>query len=479
MPVSRLAAIVLLPASLLMGAAAPAQPLQVPGLLQQQQGNGSSSTEVLGSEQAFVLTPPAPSAIKTEGTRQLLQLHWRIEPGYYLYRDQLKLSDAQGQSLTLNIPQGQTLTDAFFGTVQVFHDELRIEAALPQRSEQWPLQLQWQGCAHAGVCYPPQQQSISAQQLGQLASAEAPSIGSAVEAIPTSTSSPSWLQSLALPASVLIGPMALPTMALASFLAMLLSQWWARRQQLRLEQAVDALLMRSILVGLLAARLAYVGQWWREYLQPVTHSAASVLQIVDIRDGGWNLWAGLAAAAAWTLWRARRNIALRHATLQALAAGAFILIAAHALRNWVEPEKPAIPAITLVTASTQTVDLRSYQGQPLVINLWATWCPPCRREMPVLAQAQKEHPDIRFLWINQGEDATAVMRYLQAMALPLPQVLLDPEQRASAHWQQRGLPSTYFYDAQGQLRGMRMGELSRASLAEQLTRIAPARPAAR
>ena len=286
--------------------------------MQQQQGNGSSSTEVLGSEQAFVLTPPAPSAIKTEGTRQLLQLHWRIEPGYYLYRDQLKLSDAQGQSLTLNIPQGQTLTDAFFGTVQVFHDELRIEAALPQRSEQWPLQLQWQGCAHAGVCYPPQQQSISAQQLGQLAGAEAPSIDSAVEAIPISTPSPSWLQSLALPASVLIGPMALPTMALALFLAMLLSQWWARRQQLRLEQAVDALLMRSFLVGLLAARLAYVGQWWQEYLLPATHSAASVLQIVDIRDGGWNLWAGLAAAAAWTLWRARRNTALRRATLQAL-----------------------------------------------------------------------------------------------------------------------------------------------------------------
>ena len=99
------------------------------------------------------------------------------------------------------------------------------------------------------------------------------------------------------------------------------------------------------------------------------------------------------------------------------------------MRNWVEPEKPAIPAIALVTASAQTVDLRSYQGQPLVINLWATWCPPCRREMPVLAQAQKEHPDIRFLWINQGEDATAVMRY---PGLAAAAGAAGPEQRASA-----------------------------------------------
>ena len=80
---------------------------------------------------------------------------------------------------------------------------------------------------------------------------------------------------------------------------------------------------------------------------------------------------------------------------------------------------------------------------------------------------------MRFVWINQGEDATAVMRYLQTMPLPAAQVLLDPQQLASQHWQQRGLPSTYFYDASGQLKGMRMGELSRASLAEQLRVIAP------
>ena len=474
---SRLAASALLSAALL-GLGAAAQTLQVPGLVSSKTvQTASSAQDVLSADQAFALIEPAPGAIKNENGQLHLQLQWRIAQGYYLYRDSIKLTDAQGQSLPLNIPPGETLNDAFFGTVQVFHDALNVSAALPQRAEQWPLQLQWQGCAHAGVCYPPQRQSIAAQQLGLAANATASTADTPPVAPPSRPSPPSLLQSLALPASVLIGPLALPTMAVAAFLALFLSQWWARRQQQRHAQPVESLLMRATLLGLLAARLAYVAQWWREYLLPVAQSPAHALQLIDIRDGGWNLWAGLVATLAWVVWRARHNAVLRRSTLQAVAAGAFIVIAAHALRYWVEAEKPSLPAISFVNAAAASVDLRSYQGQPVVINLWATWCPPCRREMPVLAQAQKEHPDIRFVWVNQGENAQTVVRYLQTMALPPAQVLLDPDQRASAHWQQRGLPSTYFYDAQGELRGTRMGELSRASLAEQLARIATARPA--
>ncbi|MEG2048123.1 MAG: protein-disulfide reductase DsbD family protein, partial [Comamonas sp.] len=97
--------------------------------------------------------PPALGAIKTEDKtkEKQLTLNWQIAPGYYLYRDQIRISDAQGQSLNANIPQGETLTDAFFGTVQVFHQQLTVQAALPTRPEQWPLQLQWQGCAEIGV----------------------------------------------------------------------------------------------------------------------------------------------------------------------------------------------------------------------------------------------------------------------------------------------------------------------------------------
>jgi prolipoprotein diacylglyceryltransferase len=76
-----------------------------------------------------------------------------------------------------------------------------------------------------------------------------------------------------------------------------------------------------------------VAQYWG----PVSASPASVLQILDIRDGGWNLWAGLLVAALWAAWSCRSHALLKRGVLQSLG-GAFILMAAYTLRNWVEPQ---------------------------------------------------------------------------------------------------------------------------------------------
>lgn len=465
----RSAAALALLSVLLTGLTAWAQPLTLPGL---SADKPAAQPEVLTAEQAFELVHTEQSAIQTEADgRRLLELRWNIAPGHYLYRDQLRLLDAQGQPIPLQIPEGRTLSDAFFGRVQVFHRELRIQAALPERPAQWPLELQWQGCAEIGICYPIQQQSISAAQAGMDGNADAPT--PALGEGNTEAAQPGLLQALALPASVRIGPLALPTMALAAFLALFASQWWARLRQRQSNQPVETVLLHATLAGLVAARTAYVVQWWPEYWGPVSASPSSVLQILDIRDGGWNLWAGLLVAVLWAAWSCRSHALLKRGVLQSLGVGAFILMAAYTLRNWVEPSESSLPSLTLVSAAAQPTDLRSYGGQPLVINLWASWCPPCKREMPVLAQAQKNHPGVRFIWINQGEDAAAVLRYLQSMPLPPAQVLLDPEQLAGQHWQQRALPSTYFYDANGRLRSTRTGELSGASLSEQLRIIAP------
>jgi len=263
-----------------------------------------------------------------------------------------------------------------------------------------------------------------------------------------------------------------------AMLAWLLAQWLARRNERRTGQAVDALLWQSTLAGLLAARLAYVAQWWTEVAPaPWDWSGMPAFagRIIDIRDGGWNLWAGLLAALLYMLWRSRRSPVLRRATGLALGAGAALLALGSLLQALPSADAPALPAFTLVNGQAQPVSLQQLQqadGKPMVINLWATWCPPCRREMPVLAQAQQQRPDVRFIWINQGEPAETVMGYLQreqaTAPLPLAQVLFDPQQQAGRHWRQRGLPSTYFYGADGRLCGMRMGELSRASLAQHL-----------
>lgn len=287
-----------------------------------------------------------------------------------------------------------------------------------------------------------------------------------------------WPAALRLPPSLSLGPLALPMGVVLAMLAWLLGQQLAARSQRRTGQPVDALLWHSALAGLLVARLAYVAQWWGEYLAgPWQWSALPALagRIIDIRDGGWQLWAGLLAALLWMLWRSRRSTALRRAAALPLGAAGAVLVLGALLQKLPAEQGPPLPAFTLVNGQAQPVSLRQLQqadGRPLVINLWATWCPPCRREMPVLAQAQQQRPDVRFIWINQGESAEAVMDYLQRvrMTAPLPpdQVLLDSQQQAGGHWRQQGLPSTYFHGADGRLCGMRMGELSRASLAEHL-----------
>ncbi|CAB5668921.1 Thiol-disulfide oxidoreductase resA [Delftia tsuruhatensis] len=286
------------------------------------------------------------------------------------------------------------------------------------------------------------------------------------------------LNALRLPPSLSLGPLTLPMGVVVAMLAWLLGQQLAAHSQKRSGQPVAALLWQCALAGLAAARLAYVTQWWSEYA-PASRDwlelPAAVGRGLDIRDGGWNLWAGLLAALLWMLWQSRKSLALRRAAALPLGAGGAVLAVGALLQALPADDAPSLPAFTLVNAQARPISLRQLQqaeGRPMVINLWATWCPPCRREMPVLAQAQQQRPDVRFIWINQGESAETVTGYLRrtqtTAPLPPEQVLLDPRQQAGGHWRQQGLPSTYFYGADGRQCGMRMGELSRASLAEHL-----------
>src|SRR5690606_6628168 len=95
---------------------------------------------------------------------------------------------------------------------------------------------------------------------------------------------------------------------------------------------------------------------------------------------------------------------------------------------------------------------------------WATWCPPCRREMPVLAAAQQRETGVEFIFANQGEPMEAVQTYLASEALELRNVLLDPRMQLSQHMGTQGMPTTLFFDATGTLVHTHMGELSTATL---------------
>jgi thiol-disulfide isomerase/thioredoxin len=178
--------------------------------------------------------------------------------------------------------------------------------------------------------------------------------------------------------------------------------------------------------------------------------------------------AGFAAACLYALARMSRRRQLRRpligATLTALVLGAAVQLALPAATA---PGVP-LPALNLSALDGRSVPLAGFRGRPVVVNLWATWCPPCRRELPLLQQAQSEHADLHVVFVDQGETPEQVTRFLGAQGLPLRNVLLDPALSAGAAFGQRALPTTLFFDAGGRLVATRVGALSAATLAEHL-----------
>lgn len=218
----------------------------------------------------------------------------------------------------------------------------------------------------------------------------------------------------------------------------------------------ESSLFNLFLLGMLAARLGFVLAYWPLYRE-------DLLQIVDIRDGGFLPWVGLLAALLGALWQGWRRPGLRRPLGWGVISGALFWL----LSSWgshLYEQGTRLPDLSLRDAQGQSVALQRYQGKPLVINLWATWCPPCRREMPVLQQAQHDYPDVHFVFVNQGETPQIVTTFLATTGLNLAHVLFDAGGELARQVGSMALPTTLFYDAEGRLVGSHLGELSRASL---------------
>lgn len=225
-----------------------------------------------------------------------------------------------------------------------------------------------------------------------------------------------------------------------------------------------------LLVGVVAARLGFVLAWWPQYV-------ADPWSILRIGDGGFSIWAGVLAGLAFGAWRARNTPALRRPLLFGTAAGLASWAVLGGALLLMQQSVVKLPTTGLGTLDGGSAKLSAMTGKPMVVNLWATWCPPCRREMPVLAKAQAKRGDVMFAFVNQGESEAEIRDYLRETHLQLANVLIDPFSSVSRESGSRGLPTTLFFDADGRLVDTHMGELSDASLAVKLQRFGPAPPA--
>jgi thiol-disulfide isomerase/thioredoxin len=261
-----------------------------------------------------------------------------------------------------------------------------------------------------------------------------------------------------------VGPLVLPFSLLLMLGASALGLWIAQRVGLRAGIDVQPQTLRIGLVAVVVARLAFVWQYRAAYFS----APLDILAVIDIRDGGWDSQIGVIAAWAYALILVRRDPVLRKPLLTAMACASAVWIGGSIALLWLPQHKTQLPAIAFASFNGQTASLTSFKGKPTVVNLWATWCPPCRREMPVLQRAQADHPDLHFVFLNQGESSDKVQRFLTSHRLDLRNVLLDPKGQAGSAFNQSGLPTTLFFDAQGRLVDQRVGELSHATLAQRL-----------
>lgn len=265
--------------------------------------------------------------------------------------------------------------------------------------------------------------------------------------------------------AIALGPLLLPLAPLLVLVSAGVAMVLGKRLS-RASKEVDRTLWWALVIGLAVARLAFVYEYRRLYFD-------APLSMLDIRDGGWNATAGLVATWAYALYRERGAAVMRRPLRWALAAGTAVYIAGSVgLAAHARPGPP-LPAVAFTSIQGTSVSLDSFRGRPVVINLWATWCPPCVREMPVLLDAQRKRADVHFVFLNQGEEAAQVQRWLNRNGLPLRNVLLDPRRQAGALFNQQGYPTTLFLDARGELVATRVGELSAATLEQKLQGLIP------
>lgn len=131
------------------------------------------------------------------------------------------------------------------------------------------------------------------------------------------------------------------------------------------------------------------------------------------------------------------------------------------------PAKVDFPApdLSFINLGTDPVALSDYRGSVVLVNLWATWCPPCREEMPTLQAFYEKYKSEGFvlLAIDQGETLPQVLPYVKELKLTFP-VWLDYSSEAGQAFETMNLPSSYVIDRNGQVRLMWIGGISKKNL---------------
>ena len=119
---------------------------------------------------------------------------------------------------------------------------------------------------------------------------------------------------------------------------------------------------------------------------------------------------------------------------------------------------------TLTDAGGKKHRLADYRGKWVIVNFWATWCPPCLEEIPDLVAVAEARKDVQVFGVAMGyQDATQVLQFAEGMFVNYPIVLGD-EKTASRIGRVTGMPTTFIYDPRGKLATRHLGKLTRTQI---------------
>ncbi len=113
---------------------------------------------------------------------------------------------------------------------------------------------------------------------------------------------------------------------------------------------------------------------------------------------------------------------------------------------------PSAPTFELPDMDGEIFKLSQYRGKPVIVNFWATWCPPCREELPSMNRAWDKIKDqgIEMIAINVGEDEDTIFAFMGDYPIDF-QTLMDQSGKIIKQWPIKGLPTTFVVDPQGRL----------------------------
>lgn len=224
-------------------------------------------------------------------------------------------------------------------------------------------------------------------------------------------------------------------------------------------RGVDVPVFALIVAWVVAARIGFVAANWETFAQHPPDAFA-------LWQGGFSVRAGtigfvfVAVLAALT----------RPRIVGPVVAGTAMAALVGAVAPFLIPSEGGgrLPDTPFSSYEGPPVVLADRGGQGLAVNLWATWCPPCRREMPMMMDVAGRAEGVDVVFANQAETPPQIAAFLEDMGLSGDGVILDPEGDLLGGLGAMGLPTTLFFDASGSLVAAHTGEISRAAFTSRL-----------